>query len=785
VPQIDFLPVEGESVGRTCTTNQGGILIAHHFAKMRYPDARFKLFDISLNKTDPQYIVDQLYNEFQSIFDYYLVNVSKSKFIEAITYAEKEYKRLQAETVEITADIVEQAINKKINISIINAREYILNPGIYDSHIGKLLKDRGVLAIPTYVFDIYPDKQFDFIYWKNPHDLMTKVNAIANKRLHRIIKHSRLRKLIKQIETGNAQILMSVVTVSTFRCGPDSITLPILAEITKNIPSLLIQSDAMITELAHLENRVNTHLNQLNKRLHNELSRKKETNLSIEFLTEFSLDGLHKETDVIYFPTASDNRAITSVFKAAGLTVIDNYDDESFDLEEKAKIGRKYVGDSVCVPLAAVFADMLYAVDDFIQRKAADDPLVSGAERIVLFMHSGDGPCRQGLYVNICKLNFYRMLSDSVNQIIDQSNGHHPIKFLENIATSLHNKRDFLSEIENWTTIQAFHALTVKGVLHSIYLKATSNCKNYEEFERFKLDYKKLKHDVYNILENNVKPGRFSQIIVDKMEQRIPKLSGLAQYFGYGLYYNNGLRKIFKKFGNKWIRNHGNEANLTNKKINIHVEGEVYLRVAQIEEIQKFLIDTLGFSSFDLTYTPMWSFFEYILESRILIANKDIEIYRNKIEDDYGDGEKNKLENSIEEKKDSIIATSKTINNLRNVLAGPLYKAAGIEIPEEMKKAIIAAKPVLPKYKPFGELVPYVGETISQLNNGKNLVLNVAPEGCMVASMGEMLSPKMMQFIDDKRARIQHLFTTECEINEELMQLSLLKILGSVKYYSE
>jgi predicted nucleotide-binding protein (sugar kinase/HSP70/actin superfamily) len=104
---------------------------------------------------------------------------------------------------------------------------------------------------------------------------MTKANAIANKRFHQIIKHPRLRKLIKRIETGNAEILMSLVTVSTFRCGPDSITLPILTEVTKNIPSLLIQSDAMIAELAHLENRVNTHLNQLNKRLHNELSRKK------------------------------------------------------------------------------------------------------------------------------------------------------------------------------------------------------------------------------------------------------------------------------------------------------------------------------------------------------------------------------------------------------------------------------------------------------------------------------------------------------------------------------
>ena len=54
----------------------------------------------------------------------------------------------------------------------------------------------------------------------------------------------------------------------------------------------------------------------------------------------------------------------------------------------------------------------------------------------------------------------------------------------------------------------------------------------------------------------------------------------------------------------------------------------------------------------------------------------------------------------------------------------------------------------------------------------------------MVASMGEMLSPKLMQLVDNNTARIQHLFTTECEINEELMQLSLLKILGSEKYYS-
>ena len=338
-----------------------------------------------------------------------------------ITDTNQEYEKLQAQTAEIAADFIEEAINKKLNISIISAREYILNPGIYDSHIGKLLKDRNVVAIPAYVFDVYPDKQFDFVFWKNPHDLMTKAYAIINKQFHQIIKHKRLKKLIKNIETGNAEILMSLVTVSTFRCGPDSITLPVLAEVTKNVPTLLIQSDAMIAELAHLENRVNTHLNQLNKRLHDELSQKKESKFSIELLKGFSLDGLKKETDVIYFPTASDNRPITSVFRAAGFTVMDNYDDDSFDLEEKAKIGRKYVGDSACVPLAAVFADMLYAVDDFTEKIEANDPLVSGKDRIVLFMHTGDGPCRQGQYVDICKLNFYRMFGSSVNQITNPS----------------------------------------------------------------------------------------------------------------------------------------------------------------------------------------------------------------------------------------------------------------------------------------------------------------------------------------------------------------------------
>ncbi len=784
LPQIDFLPVEGESVGRTCTTNQGGVLIAHHFAKTKYPEARFKLFDISLNKTESQNIADQLYDEFHSIFKYYKVNVPKSRFNDAIAYAAKEYEKLKKELAEITADFIEEAINKKLNISIICAREYVLNPKIYDSHIGKLLKDKGVVAIPAYVFETYPDRQFDYIYWKNPHDLMTKTYAISNKRFHQIIKHPRLKELIKKIETGNTEILMSVVTVSTFRCGPDSITLPVLAEITKNIPSLLIQSDAMIAELAHLENRVNTHLNQLNKNLHNELSGKKNIDFSIGSLDEFSLDGLHKENDVIYFPTMNDNRAVVSVFRASGLTVIDNYDDDSYDLEEKIKTGRKYVGDSVCAPLAAVFSDMIHAIDDFIRLKEADDPLVNGKERVVLFMHSGDGPCRQGQYMDICKLNFNKMLENSLNQTPEGRNIHFPIKFLVNIATELNDKDDYIREVEKWITIQGFQAIIVMGVLHSIYLKSGSNCKNFEEFEKLKLDFSKLKQTVHDILEHNIKPGKFALFIVDKIERRLPRLGGLAKYFGYGLYNNNEIRRILKEYNYKWLRIRKNKSDLKNRKVKIHVEGEVYLRVTQIEEILKFLIDTIGFDSFDLTYTPLWCYFEYIFESRITFANRDINIYQNKLKYTDDKSEKNRLMNLIKEKKCHIRETTKTINNLRNVLAEPLYKASGLEIPQKMKKTIAEAKPVLPTFKPCGELVPYVGETISQLNEGTDLILNVAPEGCMVSSLGAILTPKILQSVKNNKALIQHLFSTDGELNEDLLRLSILKILGPEKYYS-
>jgi len=784
VPQVDFLPVEGESVGRTCTTNQGGVFIARHFAVSKYPEARFKLFNISLNTTDPQNIADQLYDEFHDLFEYYEVTVSKARFIDAISYASNEYDKLNKEVAELTADIIEEAINKKLNISLICAREYILNPGIYDSHIGKLLNDKGIVAIPAWVLETHPDERFDFIYWKNPNDLTTKINAISEKKLHGIIKNNRLKRLVREIESGNAGILMSVVMVSTFRCGPDSISLPILAEITKNIPTLLIQSDAIIAELAHLENRVNTHLNQLNKNLYQELAPGKAADLSTDFLNKFQLDGLNRETDAIYFPTMHDNRVIVSVFRAAGLTVIDNFNDDSYDLEEKVKRGKKYVGDSVCSPLAAVFSDMIDAINDFKAKKESNDPQLERKERVVLFIHSGDGPCRQGQYMNICQLNLQKILDDSINQSSDLRKVDFPIKLLVNFATELDDSDDYVSEIEKWTTIQSFQAIITKGVLHSIYLEAYSNCRNHEELERLNHDYRRLKQAVYDLLEHNIKPSTLNRFIVDKVERHIPKLGGLAQYFGYGLYNNNGIRRVLKDFRNTWLNKQINDPDSKNGKVSIHVDGEVYLRISQLEEILKSLTDTLGFDSFNLTYTPLWSYFEYLLESRILFTGKEIQRYESKLKNSNNGSERNILLNLIREKKGSNKEATKTIKNLRNILAEPLYNAAGLEIPHKMKKIIAEAEPVLPTFKPCGELVPYVGETISRLNDGTDLVLNVAPEGCMVSSMGTILSTKMLQSVKNNNAFIQHLFSTEGEIDDDLLRLSLLKLMGPEKYYA-
>ncbi len=781
LPQIDYLPTKGASLGRTCTTNQGGVAIAMHFARMKYPDARFLFFNISLKNMDIEYIADQAYRELQPVFKYYKREISKKDFIKAVELAHNDNINLIEETANKTADYIEQAIKNKLNISIICAREYIQNPGIYDSHIGKLMRDKGVIALPSYAFEADLDRDFGYMYWKNPHDILTKMNAIANKRLNEILIHPRLKELIRKIEHGLADSLLSVVQISTFRCGPDTVTIPATSEITKNVPSLFIQSDAMIKELAHLENRVNTHLNQLNKRLHEELS-DVDGNFHVEFLKEFVFDSINSSTDVLYIPTLSDNRMLSSVIRAAGITVVDNYEDDTYDLISKTKLGRKYAGDTVCIPLSAVYADILLSVQDFISKKKMNDPLVHGKSRVLVFMNGGDGPCRLGQYVDIFKLLLYRHFKN-----IGEEDKHllkdFQVKILVNMTSAISGD-NYNSYIEEWVGFQGFQSIIIQGILHLMYMKAAVSCIDNEEYKIMLTDFYKLKRDIYYILENNIKPKKFAKYLIRILSRTVPKLGGIAKYFGYGLYRNNGLRKPLKEFAGKWVKN--NEISNPDS-MRVYVDGEVYVRVAQLEEIFKTLIDEFGFQSFELNYTPIWCFLEYILHNRILVAKDEIKKNEEALSSAENEEGRILLISKINERNKFIRKTMGTVSNFRNILAGPLYKAAGLEMPYSMENILHEAESVLPSLKPHGELAPYVGEAIKKLSTGTDLFFNIAPEGCMVSSMGEILTPKITEvacrIAGRNGGRIQHLFSMDGEIDEELLFMAFLKKLGPERYY--
>ncbi|MFC1670822.1 acyl-CoA dehydratase activase-related protein, partial [Spirochaetota bacterium] len=784
VPQIEFLPTEGLSLGRTCTTNQGGIMVAYQFAKTRYANAKFKVFTVSLDKDDPGYITDQIYGDFNEIMEFYSKDVSKKELLEAVKSALEENNRLTDEITEKVSDIIEESISEGKDISIVIAREYILNPGLYDSHVGKLLKDKGVYAIPSYVFDTYLDEEFGYIYWKNPHDLISKASAIAKKRFHKIIKNKRLSDLVKKIEEDETDSLISLVVVSTFRCGPDTVSNPLIAEVAKNIPSLIIQSDGMIAELAHLENRVNTHLNQLHKKLYDTISQIDNVNFKIEYLNDFKMEELNKETDAIYFPTLSDNRTLTSPLRAGGITVIDNYEDGKYDLEGKAKIGRKYMGDFLCVPLAVVYGDTILAIEDFKKRKEENDPLVKDKERVVVFMPSGDGPCRFGQYPEMAKLELYKMIGREKSS--GNANSYPPIKIMENLMSSQEGKKDYYLPVEKWVAYQAFQGIIMHGAFLSVFFKAGSYIKNSQQYEKLVKDFREMKSRVATVIENETDPGKYIVALSKFTEKYLPKLSGLVTYFGYGLYNNNGMRKIFKEFHDKWIYpfesspdSKGNEQ----KKLKIHVDGELYLRVAQVEEISKTLIDQLGFGSFDLTYTPVWSVFEVMMEERVRLANGSISVLTESLDTAESGKEKRKIKKQIKEKIKYKKEIRSSINNVRNILAAPIYKAGGVEMPPPLIEAFEETKKIIPTLKPVGELCPYVGETILQLQHGTDLVLNVAPEGCMVSSMGEMLTPSIMLEGRNPGARIQHLFSNEGEVDEEILGLALLKTMGPEKFY--
>ena len=771
LPQIDFLPTSGVSLGRTCTTNQGGIWAAIQFARLTHSQARFMVKSVNLGEADPQALSRQIYRSLQEVFAVYGLNISLSHFREiwhAALAAQEEMDRGKA---DLTAGYLEAAADGVIPVTVVCGREYVLNPGIYDQHISKILRDKGIMPLPSYALDAALDPEFAHIYWKNAHEVLSKVKAITNGTLHKSIHHPRLQAAVRSLEATPSRRLLSHALVTTFRCGPDSVTTPLLQEIAKSVPSLWIQSDGTIAELAHLENRISTHLRRLQQKSDADLGHPQ--NLQIAILNEFNLDALNRGTDVVYFPTLSDNRIMTAVARAMGLTAIDNYTDENFDLEHKGRLGRQYVGNDVCLPLAAVFADMLAAVDDFMQRQSLSDPLFAGKNRIILFMNGGDGPCRLGQYLQVFKLAFLRIFgSPLVSSASGQ--GAFNIRLLENLSSSVAGKNDVSASLEPWAGILGYQAVIVHGLCHSLLLQAAANCKDEKTYNSMTDDYRRLHDEIRYQIEYKVAPGKAAQQTVDVICRQYPALGGAAKYFGYGIWRNFGLRKILRHFAANWILPGQKNRRQDKSLLRIHLDGEVYMRTSQSGEILRLLLQNLGFGTFSMTMTPTWSFFEAVLHTRLLAAEE-------RIADLDMAGADNDLAVAEDKKRQQIIINdaAKTIANLRNILAHPLYAAAGIAMPHPMCDVYAAAAPIISTAKPYGELVPFVGEAVLRCRENVDLILNLSPEGCMVSGMGDMLIPSITaQAGNGNKTAIVSLFSRDGEVQDDQLRLALLKAPG-------
>lgn len=746
VPQIDFLPTDHKSLGRTCTVNQGGPMIAMHYAKMHHPGARFADLMLSLASMDPLAVGSQLHARLGSVFERYAISPTREKVVHAVDSALRANAALRKELGDKAAAFVEYAIEHRINLSVVCAREYILNPGIYDSHAGKLLRDKGVLALPSFAFDLTLEEDFSFLYWRNPHAIITLVSAVARKGLHTVLNNPRLAAAIERIEKGRTQSLMSTVQVSTFRCGPDSVTMPTINEITKSVPTLFIQSDAMIKELAHLENRVNTHLNQLTKRLNEDLEHQA---FDIKVIDAMGLDSLDRETDVLYLPTLQDNRMLNAGLRASGITVIDNFDDAAFDIEAKVRLGRKYCGDAVCAPLAAVFADIVLAVEDFERRKLRADPLVRGKHRLLVFDVKGTGPCRQGQYYEQHKLLSHKLFSGN--------GGGKALKLLVSRESAGYN-----FGVEEWAVVQVYQGFIVTGVLQSLLMKG-SRCRDHEEYERFYADYLRMKEEVIASLEHS-RPHAL-KLAAARWAGRLG-LGAIGKYLAYGLYNNNGLRRILGDFSAKWSRS-------GRTKITIFIEGEAYMRGAQFEDIFDLTVDAIGFGSFEMDYSPLWLYLELLAEFKILEQQEKSDMLRWTDPDDPG----------ISECDRTVAAIRDMVKQFRGLMVEPLYKAAGLKPPDTMSKVLRTTRDLLPSIKPAGELPAYVGEAIHKARNGTDLFLNVAPEGCMVSSMGAAMGLPIRN-LTNTRTQLQGLFSLNGEVDNDSLRLAILKTLGPEKYYS-
>jgi len=206
------------------------------------------------------------------------------------------------------------------------------------------------------------------------------------------------------------------------------------------------------------------------------------------------------------------------------------------------------------------------------------------------------------------------------------------------------------------------------------------------------------------------------------------------------------------------------------------------MRVSQAEAILGVLLGTLGFRRFSVEVTPLMAYLEYLLDEayqKNLTAMEVARAGRRRC------GRRQSARNG----NDPIAARQRTLRNiralrvvLRQVMARPLYRAAGLAMPPPDTRLLRASGEILPTLRPFGELAPYVGEVLEALRSGVDVVLNVGPNGCMVSTMCEVLTPRIIQSAGLEGGRIQSLFSAQGDVNEELLALAVLKAIGPERF---
>ena len=771
--QIETVPTEGKSSGLTCTINQGGVAVASNLARTAHPEARIHLTYVNLDQLEADYICDQLYSRLEPVFRFYNLTPAATALLKIIQDALEDHLQLRRKVGDLAADLAEEALQEDRQLALVVGREYILNPGIYDSHIQRLLRDKQVAAIPSYVLDMELDKDYGNIYWRNSHFIVTLMSAVAHRLLHKRLRHPRLSEIFRGIEEDPAGPLLPVVQISTFSCGPDSITAHFVDEIMKQRPFLLIQSDAIIKELAHLENRVNTYVKQLDQGLHRKLHIGGEEPFEIHNVDNLlSQTPLNRDSDVIYFPTLADNRVLTAVFRGAGYTCLDNFDDETYDLQELVKDGRKFVGDAVCAPLASMYAELVRGINEFIRRKKNNDPLVAGKKRLIFFDTQGAGPCRQGQYPNVHRLLYYQSVSG--NQTDASGDGACNALPAGGIFQFLigDEKKGYNAGFEEWILLRCYQGAILQGVLHDLMFKGGSSCQGYDEYQHFITDFRKLKKEIYQLLESYHGPGKVGRKMLKVLGDN-SKAAILLKYFLYRIH-GREFKRPLKRFVSKWKI----QQPLPEDRLKIQISGEGYMRVAQSEHIFRILLSTLGFRRFNLQVTPLMCFLEYLLDDAEL---RELEAREARNPSANRESHSSIKRQDTSSQKIELIKRLRYI--LRHLLAAPLYKAAKLTMPPASTEVLKASKVLLPTLHPRGELAPNVGEALIELRHDVDLFLNVGPNGCMISSMGEVLTPSIMQAQGIKSGRIQHLFSADGDVNEELLTMAVLKAMGPEHYY--